>query len=281
MDTQEWLREECPILVVYAPSSTGKTTLIASLFGEDSDYWPALFIDADEGAKTIAEFTKNPEIVDYRSKSKRPQGHTVYKWLATTLKEARTSEHKMIVIEGLTRFRDNLVSDFLIDNPDHVGKPRGIMTAYAEPSTLCGALFGGISKIQDVRKRNGTGGPIVVTLNAKFARHEEKGKPTIEYPVPNLSPNLIENLMGRADVFAELQRPPGKKTRLLTQFSELNRFRKCRNNAVAQALANMRGIKLDKLFDTWAVAEQKQVDSAAQWVAEENNEDTETENEDT
>lgn len=272
-DVQKWVRDECPIFGVYSPSGEGKTTFAATLF-DDDDYWPVLYIDADEGVKTIAKFTNNKKICDYRSKSKRPKGHTVFQWFANTLKEARTSKHKSIVIEGFTRFRDNLVSDYLIDNPEHVEKPRGIMTAYAKPSQLCGALFGGVSAIQDVRKRNGTGVPLTLSFNTSYARFEQKGQPTIEYPVPNLSPNLTQNIMGRSDLFAEMTREAGQKMRLRPFRSKLNKYRKARNAAVAKALADMRDPNLPDLLSTWARVELHQTEEVAAWATDDEDTDT-------
>jgi len=267
-DVQKWVSVECPIFGVYSPSGEGKTTFAATLF-DDDDYWPVLYIDADEGVKTIAKFANNKTICDYRSKSKRPKGYTVFQWFANTLKEARTSKHKSVVIEGFTRFRDNLVSDFLIENPEHVEKARGIMTAYVKPSQLCGALFGGVSKIQDVRKRSNTGIPVVFSLNTKYERFEQKGKPAVEYPVPNLSPNLTQNIMGRADLFAEMTREAGQKMQIRPYRTRLNKYRKARNPAVAKAIADMRDPNLPDLLAKWASVELHQTEEVAAWATDE------------
>ncbi len=276
MSTDAWVKKQCPIIMVYAPSTTGKTTLAATLFDDDA-YWPVLYIDADEGTSTIAKFTNNKKLCDYRSKSERPAGDTVFKWFGSTLKEARTSHHKAIIVEGLTRFRDNEASDWLIDHPDDA-EGMSLQRAYIKPSVLSGALYGAMSKIQDVRKRAGTGVPIFGSLNAKLYKRMVKGAPPIEYYIPNLSDNLIENLMGRSDIFAELKRNAGMPTQLMTTFSKHNKFRKARNPAVAKMINDMRDPNLPDLLDKWARVEQEQTEATAKWAADDD--DPQTDNSD-
>ena len=274
-DVQKWVRERCPTFVIYGPSNVGKTTLLATLM-EDDDYWPALFIDGDDGDITIAKYTNVPKICDYRSKSKRPLNDSVFKWFGSTMMEARKSKHKAIIIEGFTRFRDDRVSKFLLDNPGQIDKSRGLQQAYIGPSVLSGALYGAVSEIQDYRKRAGTGCPIIVTLNAKTADIDDD-----ETLVPNLSGNLTRNLMRRVDAFVEMVRPANMPTQLKTTKSAKNPFRKVRNPVVAKALANMRNPNLPDLLELWAQTELEQTRKMAALAADDedtSDQDNDTEN---
>lgn len=258
---KEWARNHCPVFVVYGPSGVGKTTLYATLF-EDDDYWPVAVIDGDDGERTVAKYAHNKKICTYSGKSNRPQGWSVFKWYAKSFVAARETKCGAIVIEGLTKFRDDEIGKALIANPDNV-EGNAMRRAYIAPSTLTQALFSAVSDIQDYRKRNGTGVPIIITLNTKTV-----GLDADSAEIPNLSANLTQNLMRRADAFVHLQRNPGTASRLITTSSPNNHYRKVRNAEVAKAIADMRNPNLPDLLDKWARVEQEQTEATARWAAD-------------
>jgi hypothetical protein len=243
---KQWVLETCPLIYLYAPSNTGKTTVVASLFPETpedktplwtfkhDDYCKVLYIDGDQGSTTIEQLVGNPRLCDLRRFNLTPEKQLGW---------------KAIVIEGTTATYRRLVADELRKKPGATGNE--LKRCYIGPSSHAAGLIDTIRQIKQHRIATKKGVPIVVILNTK-AEPIDKDKPDAgtRY-VPNWSPNLIENSMSGCDMHAQLTRDP-TGTHFVTVRSEYHPYCKMRSAEVAAQVLTQINLNLPGLFALWA-----------------------------
>ena len=258
--TRAWVRATCPLVYLFAPSNTGKTTLLGSLFPADpaaphsvwtyrhDDYCKVLYIDADQGGTTIEHLVGNEQLCDYRrfniaSKEKLA-------WLYTQVAAAEDADCNAIVIEGATSVHTQLVADETRKNPGATGNT--LRRCYIGASTHCKGMIDSFRQLKQNRVATGRGVPIFITLNTKSQPVDAEKPDSPERHVPDWSKNLVEQAMRGSDAHIQLVRKYGE-TRLITMRDEqLHPYCKMRSEAVAEAVASQANLNLPGLLTLWA-----------------------------
>lgn len=277
--TRAWLLRESPLVFVYAPSGTGKTTWLGSLF-RHSLYHRVLLLDLDQGSTTIAEYTTNPTLCERRVFDRTPDKRVG--WFNEQIKYARTADCGAILVEGFTSIHTGMVSANLEDVEDPEGP--AAMRAHIGPSNRTGAMIESFRATKQYRLAEGRGVPIIVTLNTRYAPvNPDDFKDQRKKIVPDFSPNLIDKAMRAADAFVQFDRN-AHGTVLYTQQIEENKARKLRScvpfdpknsslpNA-AKLVQKQVNLDLPGLFALWADCDAKMTAAVAQILNPNTNQD--------
>ena len=244
-------RRECPLITLAGNSGQGKTHTAGTVF-DCVSYWPVLFIEGDDGASTIAQYIGDERVCIHRNYSlhKRP-GEDDFHWLLRELHSAETAKCGAIIIEGLTRQYQAKVNEAMAENPDAEGNERRRL--YQPAANRAAAMLGALQKTKRVRRKNGTGIPIIVTANV-LPEKTMVGKEEVAWNMPAMSPKKITNWMELSDIFGEIIRDPHGSL-LHVDLAPPNVYRKCRSQGLTALLRNKRNPSIPWILDTWAELE--------------------------
>jgi len=277
--TREWVKENCPLVYLFAPSNEGKTTLLGSLFPSEGagshpvwsfkhdDYCKVLYIDGDNSGLTIEHFVADERLCDYRAFD-APADQLVA-WMYRQIDAATKADCNAIVIEGLTSVHTRLVADELRRNPGATGNT--LRRCYIGASTHCKGLIDAIRQVKQNRRAAGCGVPIIVTNNTKSQPTDPNAPDSPERHVPDWSKNLIEQAMRGSDAHIQLKRNGDTTQLITTKIADMHPYCKMRSADVANAVQSERNLNLPGLLTLWAAtahkkskAVQKALDSKAQ-----------------
>jgi len=245
--TSAWVKETCPLVYVYAPFRTGKTTLLGSLFLQP-DYYPVHFIDGDNGGTAIGEFINDERMCTYVPCKITPDLKVA--WMHEQVRKARSAKCGAIVIEGLTSIHQSLVADELARQTSPSGvAPSGeyLWKAYGPASAHMLTLFAEIRQIKEYRMAKGTGVPIFITLNTKV----EKADGDKRRYVPDFSDNCTARSGRTADGYLELMRNASGTT-LVAVEDAMHPYCKLRNSKAAEIVTRQTNLSLPGLLTCWA-----------------------------
>lgn len=249
--TAAWAKQTCPLVYIYAPFNTGKTTLLGSLFLQPS-YYPVHFIDGDNGGTAIGEYVTDPRTCNYVPFQDTPDRKA--SWMHKQIAAAQKAKCGAIVIEGLTSVHQALVAQELANLTSASGEaPSGehLWGAYRPAATHMLAFFTGIRGIKEYRRAKGTGVPIFVTLNTKITK-VGSGRDLKDCYVPDWSDNCTARSGRTADGYLELMRTQSGTTLVATRDPELHPYCKLRNKKAAELVTRQTNLSLPGLLTAWA-----------------------------
>ena len=220
--TLEWTKSMSPIVGIMADTKVGKTTWLSKLFAPVqvqvehegrigyvkktcTSYKPTLYIDADAGEATIGHLIDDENRVDHLAFDGHPD--TICKWVTERLREAESAQCGAIVIEVVNAVFELELARARAANPSE----KELFKLAKEPSGELRAIFSQIRRLKLVRKANGIGVPIFVSLNVKGVQ-VGKAPNTSTKLVPNMSDNLRRHFVAAADALVELTRVPQNNT---------------------------------------------------------------------
>jgi hypothetical protein len=247
---REKLLADCPIIVVFAETGTGKTTFTGSLL-MDERYQRTLFIDGDRGQRTMAAVLQNPGLCKLRKMDGVTNALALQQWLSREIGQAdQDPEIKAIVIEGLGRVYEDAVGEAYAGASEKDLKGNALKRLYIVPSGLTGAIISAVCNLQHRLIAAGRAVPIFVTVTTKTETDDDGH----EWEVPALSNKRTKQLMARSEAFVQLSRT-GTNVRIHTDRDARNPFRKLRGEDAARAVANMINPTGPLMLQTWADAE--------------------------
>ena len=243
---------ECPLITLVGDSGQGKTHTAGTIF-EGMDYWPVLFIEGDDGASTIAEYLGDERVCLHRnySRHKRP-GEDDFEWFLRELRAAETAKCGSIIVEGISRHYQAMVNEALADRPD--AKGFALRALYLPAANRTAAMLGALQKTKRVRRKNGTGIPIIVTCNVKEETTKHASGDEVKWNMPALSPNKVRNWMELSDLFGEMRRDE-RGSELVVALEPPNLFRKCRSQVLTAELRGKRNPSIPWILTRWAEIE--------------------------
>lgn len=262
--TRAWVRKQCPLVWIYAPSNEGKTTWLGSLFPRDpgnpekiplwtyerEDYIKVLYIDADQGAATVDHYTDNPYLCDYKGFDQPANQHL--KWTYEQLDAASSAKCNAIVIEGLTSVHKRLLAIETRKVPGATGN--ALRRCSISPATHLQGVIDAVLQIKQNRIAAGTGVPIIASVNTKIQPIDPEKPDAGDRHVPAWSPNLILEAMRGADAHIQLVRGPAG-TRLITMKQPgPHPHCKMRSADVAEAVQAESNLNLPGMLTLWAAA---------------------------
>jgi hypothetical protein len=237
---RQWVEETCPLIYVWAPSSTGKTTLGGTLM-KHPDYRPTLLIGIESGDSTIGEWTGNDSTCIRNVFEGEPSQQRA--WIYSQLDAAADVDCKSILIEGLASWHILARSRALRSAPNATG--HALQRLCIEPSMRTSSVIGAIYDLKMTRRARKRPCPIIVTLNTK-----EVGADENKSLMPGFSNNLVEQARQNAEAFIELQRSPSGVS-MLAQ-ADLKKH-KLRHALAAQAIESQIDLTLPGMLALWAL----------------------------
>jgi hypothetical protein len=253
--TKQWVAKNSPLIYIFGPSGVGKTSLTSTLF-EHEAYRRVLLIDADQGDGTVENFTNDERLCDRRVFDDDPKQRLG--WFLRTLEQAHTVECGAIFIEGLTAVHGGLLADELRALQTVPGAPGAkgpaLMRCHIGPSSSARTLIDTIRNVKLRRIKAGNGVPIFVTMNTKDVPVDPNAFDSARKVIPDWSANLTDTAMRSADAFLEMQRTPTTPsvTRLLSQKTVDNSFRKLRHSEASALVDRQSNLTLPGLLTLWA-----------------------------